>query len=229
MTNKDPGVEYDNSPNVFPFMLEQYTKRLYTAMPGQIVSYDADKRRATVRGSLQVVMHDGELVERPVIINVPVVFQQSLGFLQAFPLVEGDSVLLVFSMRGISRWKMMHAESAPGVDGLMSERDAVAIPGFGPHFDHLPMGGWPPVEIISEDNNYLRLRVKDPTDTTDEVAWRTLEFSPDHIQALFDLDAARRLIEMTADHVRLDFSEMADIRRIESTADHILLDFGEAC
>ena len=101
MTNKDPGVEYDNSPNVFPFMLEQYTKRLYTAMPGEIVSYDADKRRATVRGSLQVVMYDGGTqVERPVIINVPVVFQQSLGFLQAFPLVEGDSVLLVFSMRG---------------------------------------------------------------------------------------------------------------------------------
>ena len=138
MTNKDPGVEYDNSPNVFPFMLEQYTKRLYTAMPGEIVSYDANTRRASVRGSLQVVMDGGTQLQRPVIPNVPVVFQQAMGFLLEFPLVPGDSVLLVFSMRGLSRWKRTHGESAPDVDGLLSERDAVALPGFGPVGSHVP-------------------------------------------------------------------------------------------
>ena len=68
-----------------------------TAMPGEVISYDADTRRANVRGSIQLLMVDGTTVDRPVIVNAPVVFPMSATFAITWPLHAGDPVLLVFS------------------------------------------------------------------------------------------------------------------------------------
>ena len=99
----------------------------------------------TYGGALAVVLNDGTQVDRPVISNVPVLFPASGfmdrmgGFLQSFPLMPGDPVLLVFSMRGLARWKLTNGRLSigdmapiPDVDSMLSERDAIAIPGFGP-------------------------------------------------------------------------------------------------
>ena len=221
-------------------MLHQFLLGINTAMPGDILSYDAETRRADVRGALAVVLNDGTQVDRPVISNVPVLFPASGfmdrmgGFLQSFPLMPGDPVLLVFSMRGLARWKLTNGRLSigdmapiPDVDSMLSERDAIAIPGFGPEAGNLPPEGWPSVEITVEDDNLLRLRVKDPADTMDMPAHRTVELGPDHIRLDFDIDAERRRVEITEDHMLLDFSEAADRRRMEITADHVLLDLGE--
>ena len=109
-----------------------------TAMPGVIVSYDAINRRADVCGALALILDDGTQIERPVISNVPVVFPVAAEFALLYPLAVGDSVLLVFSMRGLSRWKATHGMAAPDTEGMLSQQDAIAIPGFGPAGAHEP-------------------------------------------------------------------------------------------
>ena len=70
--------------------------------------------------------------------NVPVVFPVAAEFALLYPLAVGDSVLLVFSMRGLSRWKATHGMAAPDTEGMLSQQDAMAIPGFGPAGAHEP-------------------------------------------------------------------------------------------
>ena len=59
MTTQDRFVDYGTLPAGIPRVLHQWLLGLYTAMPGEVVSYDAANRRADVRGQLAVVLHDG--------------------------------------------------------------------------------------------------------------------------------------------------------------------------
>ena len=130
----------DNSSlsRVIPRAIEQAIKRLNTSLPGEIIRYDAENRRADVCAMVRLLTVDGETIDHPVIPNVPVVFPMSDTFSMTWPLHPGDPVLLVFSQRGIGNWKREHAASPPNVDSLLSERDAIAIPGLGPRGDHEP-------------------------------------------------------------------------------------------
>ena len=219
MTTQDRFVDYGTLPTSIPRVLHQWLLGLYTAMPGEIVAYDAATRRADVRGALAVMVKNGRLeepVDRPVISNVPVLFPASGfmdrmgGFLMSFPLKAGDSVLLLFSMRGLAQWKLTNGRLAvadkapiPDVDSFLAERDAIAIPGFGPEMGHLPPEGWPSVEVTVEDDNLLRLRVKDPADTRDLAAHRMLEMSPAHILLDFDTATDRRFVEVTPGQIKV--------------------------
>ena len=78
-----------------------------------------------------MVTTDGDEVTRAPVRNVPVVFPSGGGFALTFPLRKGDPVLLVYSQRGLARWKKAPGVSTPDVDGFFSEKDAIAIPGFG--------------------------------------------------------------------------------------------------
>ena len=138
MTTQDRFVDYGTLPTGIPRVLHQFMLGLNTAMPGEVVRYDAATRRADVRGQLAVILDDGAQINRPVISNVPVVFPVAADFAMTFPLAAGDSVLLVFSMRGLSRWKATHGMAAPDTEGMLSHQDAIAIPGFGPAGAHEP-------------------------------------------------------------------------------------------
>ena len=153
MTNPQTVLSRERQPNdsaarVIPKAIERALKGINTAMPGEVISYDADTRRANVRGSIQLLMVDGTTVDRPVIANAPVVFPMSGTFAMTWPLHAGDPVLLVFSQRGIGNWKREHAQSPPAVDSLLSERDAMVIPGFGPSGMHEP-----DIRIVATDDS----------------------------------------------------------------------------
>ena len=110
----------------------EWVKGLYTAMPGIVTTYDAATRRASVQPAIDLLTIDDRLEVRPVIPDVPVVWPTAGGFTLLAPLATGDPVLLVFSSRGLTGFKRMHARSAPDIDRLLSMSDAIAIPGFGP-------------------------------------------------------------------------------------------------
>ncbi len=114
------------------FAIRQSLKDLYTCMPGIVESYDAETRRAVVKGALRVVTTNKEEVEREAIHNVPVMFPSGGGFTMTFPLERGDPVLLLYSQRGLANWKKTLGVAAPDTIGFFSEKDAFAIPGFGP-------------------------------------------------------------------------------------------------
>ena len=176
MTTQDRFIDHGTLPTGIPRVLHQFLLGLYTSMPGEVVSYDAVNRRADVRAALAIVLNDGTQVDRPVISNVPVVFPAGQNFLLTFPLEPGDPVLLVFSMRGLSRWKATHGMTAPDTEGMLSQQDAVAIPGFG------PVGAYvPPVEIEAGADS-LAMTVKDPADVTDITRHRTIEMDATQIK-----------------------------------------------
>ena len=127
--NRD--TDYANMAQAIRFAIRQSLKDLYTCMPGIVESYDAETRRAVVKGALKVVTTKEEEIEREAIHNVPVVFPSGGGFTMTFPLEPGDSVLLCYSQRGLTNWKKTLGVAAPDTIGFFSEKDAFAMPGFG--------------------------------------------------------------------------------------------------
>ena len=132
MTSMNRDTDYANMAQSIRFAIRQSLKDLYTCMPGIVESYDAETRRAVVKGTLKMVTTKKEEIEREAIHNVPVVFPSGGGFAMTFPLEQGDPVLLVYSQRGLTNWKKTLGVAAPDVFGFFSEKDAMAIPGFGP-------------------------------------------------------------------------------------------------
>ena len=156
----------DSMATAVQIAIRENLKRVNTAMPGKIVEYDADTRRASVRGSLRLLTRDRRVLRRPVINNVPVLFPEAGGYSIRFPLSEGDNVLLIFNQRGLDHWKVAHLESSPGLGPILAERDAVALAGFG------AAGNSPPaVEdalVLSGPNGYLAV-TEDVVETDMEV------------------------------------------------------------
>lgn len=128
----------DNLAAALRVALHENMKRINSAMPGEIVEYDDTTRLATVRGSLRMLLKNGEQVQRPVVRNAPVWFPEAGGYSIRYPLTAGDSVLLLFSQRGLDEWRSSHAESAPGIGPILSYRDALVLAGFGSAGDSAP-------------------------------------------------------------------------------------------
>ena len=130
MTSMNRDTDYANMAQSIRFAIRQSLKDLYTCMPGIVESYDAETRQAVVKGTLKVVTTKKEDIEREAIHNVPVVFPSGGGFAMTFPLEPGDPVLLVYSQRGLANWKRTLGVATPDMFGFLSEKDAIAIPGF---------------------------------------------------------------------------------------------------
>ena len=135
MSSMNHETDYSNLAQAIRFAIRQSLKDLYTCMPGIVESYDAETRRAVVKGALKVVTTKKEEIDREAIHNVPVVFPSGGGFAMTFPLEPGDPVLLVYSQRGLANWKRTLDVATPDMFGFLNEKDAIAIPGFVGHHE----------------------------------------------------------------------------------------------
>lgn len=90
-------------------MLGGVQSGLWTALPGQVVSFDAVAVTAVVQPAIAgtVSLPDGshQIVNLPVITDVPVVFPGGGGCRLTFPIAAGDECLLVFASRAIDAWQ----------------------------------------------------------------------------------------------------------------------------
>ncbi len=116
---------------------EYFTRDMWTALPGQVTRYDADKQMADVKPLVQdlVSTEDGdEFVEPiPVISNVPVRFPRAGGFYITMPVEKGDYCLLVFCSRSIDKYlEGTGNDTDPGDFRTHDLADAVAFMGVGP-------------------------------------------------------------------------------------------------
>lgn len=102
-----------------------------TAMPAKIVSYDPATVRATVKPSIPKRLSNGETLQAPQIVNVPVCFPMAdIGGAVAqvtLPLKAGDGVLLVFSHRSLENW-LSGGEQSPDDPRMFDLSDAFAMP-----------------------------------------------------------------------------------------------------
>lgn len=81
---------------------------LWTAMPAQIVSFDAAKLTVSAQPTIQaqVTQPDGSKVwtTLPMLVDVPVIFPGGGGFTLTFPVKSGDEALIIFASRCIDNW-----------------------------------------------------------------------------------------------------------------------------
>lgn len=99
-----------------------------TCMPAIIESYDPATRTCSVKPALMRKYEDGTLVERPLISDVPVLFNQGGKLSITYPLKKGDDVLLIFSQRSLESWKNKTGVVDPKDARKFHLSDAICIP-----------------------------------------------------------------------------------------------------
>jgi hypothetical protein len=131
MSNQNSEIEYNDFNSWFKFCANQHFKNFYTCLPGIVKSFDPGTKRAKIQVALKQLKTDGTSTSYPIQADVPVIFPASKNYILFFPLEDGDSVIMLFSQRGIEKFKTAYEESEPDKYGFFAIKDAVAIPGFG--------------------------------------------------------------------------------------------------
>lgn len=102
---------------------------IHTAMPGEIILYDAGAGTATVKPIGKFITSDGKELDYPTITEAPVSFPfcQNAGVGIAFPVKKGDSCIIIVSEVELDAWRS-------GADSEGSLRfdltSAMVIPGL---------------------------------------------------------------------------------------------------
>ncbi len=92
-------------------IMTSHTSDLFTAMIGEVVSYDASKMLATIRPVTRRPVPQKDLPEAvvfealPDLPEVPICFPRGGGCSMTFPLSKGDGVLLVFMCLDPGPWR----------------------------------------------------------------------------------------------------------------------------
>ena len=105
-------------------------ERIFTSAPANVISYNANTRRAVVQPALRMMLENGATRSRSPLVDVPVLAQAGAGFLVHVPLEAGDAVMLGFSMRGYSLFKRTLAESNPDAESVLSPAGAYVLGSF---------------------------------------------------------------------------------------------------
>lgn len=108
---------------------------VHTALPGAIVSYDYTTQKATVQPLLNKYWTDGTFSPLPELPNVPIIFPRAGGASLTFPVVEGDTCLLLFTERSIDQWLYSGGQVSTADSRKFDLSDAVAIMGLTPFSD----------------------------------------------------------------------------------------------
>lgn len=123
---------------------------VHTALPGQIISYDHTMQKATIQPCLKKSYLDGTTQEMPILNNVPVIFPRAGGASLTFPVLPGDTCLLLFVERSTDLWKSVGGVVAPNDPRKFDLSDAVAIMGLMPFTEN----------SLSENNEDVLLTYK---------------------------------------------------------------------
>lgn len=113
-------------------MIESALADINTNAVGEIISYNAATNRAVVRPSLPKKIYNGDTLEPPKIVEVPVNFHSSNGGESSFtmPLQPGDPVTLSFQQRSLEGW-LKGNKAAPDDPRQFDLSDCIAHPGGG--------------------------------------------------------------------------------------------------
>ena len=116
-------------------MIDRALRRVNTAMPGVIESFDPATQTANVIPAIQAQVNINDKIsvkDFPPIIKVPLVFPfaSTKGFALTLPVARGDPCLIIFSQRPMDRWFEFGGIQSP--EGAISCRhhhltDAFAI------------------------------------------------------------------------------------------------------
>lgn len=119
-------------PELIKQAVENRVSQVHTSIPGRVESYDASKRKASIKPLVKRRYRDGRVDDMPVVANVPVVFPEGGGARITFPVSRGDTGLLVFAERSIDVWLSRGGDVDPNDFRKHDISDGVFIPGLHP-------------------------------------------------------------------------------------------------
>lgn len=112
-------------------------KEVHTCLPAVVeeVNHSTQliKAQTTIKRKLK-----GELVDLPVLVDVPIRYLRSNTFSFTFPIEVGDYVLLIFAERSIDTWLQNGGFQNPSDIRKFSLSDAFAFPMMYPNNDVIP-------------------------------------------------------------------------------------------
>ena len=101
-----------------------------TCLPGRIESYDFKTQKCTVKPLIKKKFFNGDVLELPIITEVPVQFPRSKNAGMTFPLERGDLCIIIFCQRSMERWLASGEDVEPGDPRKFDLTDAIVIPGI---------------------------------------------------------------------------------------------------
>lgn len=126
--------------------------QVWTAIPGEIVSYDSQKVTVVVQPAIKAQITDKSgkqsMVSLPVLPDVPVLFPGGGGCRLTFPIQAGDECLVVFASRSIDAWWQSGGVQPPIEPRMHDLSDGFAIVG--------PMSQAKKISNISATTTQLR-------------------------------------------------------------------------
>jgi hypothetical protein len=103
---------------------------VFTALPGEIISFDGNKKICSVQPLIKKKYKNGDVVNLPLLDEVPVLYPQTSKCIISFPLTKGDQVLLIFAQRSLDEWKNKQGIVENADNRKFDINDAIAIPGL---------------------------------------------------------------------------------------------------
>lgn len=122
-------------PEVLNDAFNYQASKMYTAIPCIVLTVHTSLTdcRIDVQPSINTLYKNDVVEEHPPILSVPVMFPSSSTSALTFPINVGDTVLCVFSQKGIDNFKKGSGSPTRPVDfRRFDKRDAIAIPGLFP-------------------------------------------------------------------------------------------------
>jgi Phage protein Gp138 N-terminal domain/GpV Apex motif len=143
---------YNNPEEMLRMVAEGHASGMWTAMPGIIGSVDLAAHTVAVTPAVQAVKYapddTKQMVNMPLIPDVPIVWPRGGGYTLTFPIAVGDECLIVFAARNIDGW-WSQGGIRPPLDARMHDMsDAFCVPG--PYSQATKIGG------VSTTNCQLR-------------------------------------------------------------------------
>lgn len=114
-------------------MKNDFRAFLNTSFPAEVVAVHSfgSKQFVDVKPLIHPQDEEGEILDTPIIYDVPILFQSAAGGLLSFPVEVGDTMMLIISQRSISQWLIGNGSATATKDFDNFEiTDAVAIPGL---------------------------------------------------------------------------------------------------
>lgn len=111
-----------------------FQSEIWTALPGILQSFDAEKITATVQPAIKArqLGTDGKWndIALPLLLDVPVIFPGGGGFSLTFPLAQGDEGAVIFSSRCIDAWWQSGGVQTQAEMRMHDLSDGMFIPGL---------------------------------------------------------------------------------------------------
>jgi len=127
--SKDPANSSGDIPGAMREILAKFLQSSIDDMlPAQIVTYDRDTNRATVKPLIAMVTTNGANISRNQLASIPVLNIGGGNFILSFPLLPGDKGWIKANDRDISDFLKTYKESVPNTKRVHNFNNGLFIP-----------------------------------------------------------------------------------------------------